>query len=69
MSIDGIGIKLVNCKLKCEGIRNEPEKGVLPRCLILEKNGRPANDLAVPECIVVGINPGTSRGRERGYYK
>jgi hypothetical protein len=69
MSIDEIGRRLVHCKLDCEGIRNEPKAGVLPRCLILEKDEEPASASVEPDCIVVGINPGISGKREREFYR
>lgn len=65
MNIDQLGQRLVSCNLKCEGIRNEPEKGIIPRCLYFEN----PESLKEPDCIIVGINPGISKKREREYYK
>jgi len=68
MNIDEIGERLVHCELACVGIINEPKIGVLPRCLILENNECSADNRTRPDCIVVGISPGISGPRERGYY-
>ncbi len=66
-AIKQIGSELVQCRLGCAGIRNEPHNGIIPRCLILEKrDGRKRS-------VVVGLNPGKSSGsrgrKEREYYK
>lgn len=61
-AINKIGENLVRCDLKCEGINNNPKRGVIPRCLIQEKrNGK-------KKCIVVGLNPGKCNAKERKYY-
>lgn len=65
MSINEIGQSLVECRLNCDGIENNPKERILPRCLILED----PKGLGTPQCIIVGINPGHSRKRERKYYK
>lgn len=62
MDIDTIGKRLVKCKYQCDGISNEPEKGILPRCLIYEE--RPGKNGS----IVVGLNPGKAKEREIEYY-
>lgn len=62
--IYSIGKKLVRCNLKCEGIVNEPSKGITPRCLIYEKR-----DTVQAGVIVVGINPGKCRKEEKMYYR
>lgn len=61
-----IGTQLVNCRLNCKGICNNPKKGIIPRCLYLEYQNR--NDQT--GCVVVGINPGRSinNSHERKYY-
>lgn len=54
---------LNQCKLYCEGIINDPKRGIIPRCLFNEprnKNGKCA--------IVIGLNPGKSSLNERNYY-
>lgn len=44
---------MIKCNRKCLDIENNPDKGILPRCLILEKrNNNPIT------AVVVGINPG-----------
>jgi hypothetical protein len=60
--VDRHGQSIVSCKLNCEGIRNEPEKGIVPRCFYSEIKKE-------PDCIIVGINPGISNEREREHYK
>jgi len=54
--INQIGEELVGCNYKCEGIINEPVKGIIPRGLILENEGRNGEK----GVIVVGLNPGKS---------
>ncbi len=60
--LNKLGNKLVKCDLNCEGINNKPKLGIIPRCLIQEKrNGKNS-------CIVVGLNPGKCKSKERQYY-
>lgn len=54
--------KLIKCNLNCEGVNNNPKKGIIPRCLVQE-NRKGKNN-----CIVVGLNPGKSKSKERQYY-
>jgi hypothetical protein len=64
--IEMLANELVNCRMNCKGIRNEPKNGIIPRCLILERSD---NDKKVG-CIIMGINPGTPREpSEYKYYK
>lgn len=58
-----LGDSLANCRHQCEGVANEPEKGIIPRCLIYEERKKDA-----PGSIVVGINPGKCSEKERQYY-
>ena len=51
-NVKSIGNELVNCQNHCDGIQNNPEEGILPRCLIFE--GR----IGTNGAIVVGLNPG-----------
>jgi len=61
-AIDEIGNKLVKCDLHCQGVNNNPKKGIIPRCLNVEKrSGRNT-------CAVVGLNPGKCKNDERNYY-
>ena len=60
--LNELGEKLVKCNLNCEGINNNPKEGIIPRCLILEKRN------GTNKCIVVGLNPGKCKKRERDYY-
>jgi len=59
-----IGKELVCCKKRCRGIKNRPREGILPRCLILEttKQEEPITS------IIVGINPGQSKQKEREWF-
>jgi len=60
--INELGEKLVKCNLNCEGINNNPKLGIIPRCLIQEnRDGKNS-------CIVVGLNPGKCKNKEREYY-
>lgn len=55
---------MVSCPNKCNGIACSLKEGILPRCLILEIDGRIQSRGAV----IVGINPGHSKPHERNYY-
>ncbi|MCL5962563.1 MAG: hypothetical protein M1358_25160 [Chloroflexi bacterium] len=59
-----IGRQMVNCDRRCEGVGNDKEEGVLPRCLIFEVDRRPTDRGSV----IVGINPGQSGHNERQFY-
>ncbi len=63
--IDVIGAKLVACQKGCEGIACNQEIGVLPRCLMLETEGR-SQEMG---SVIVGLNPGRSKTREREFYR
>lgn len=63
--IRSIGQRLVACTLTCEGTQRDPEHGIIPRCLVLETDGR-ANG---PGVAVVGLNPGRSSEREQRFYQ
>lgn len=65
MSIDDIGEKIVSCRLKCEGIRNEEENYIIPRCFYFED----PDNLGKPDCIIIGTNPGHASPEEIDYYK
>lgn len=60
--LNELGEKLVKCNLNCEGINNNPKEGIIPRCLIPEKRS------GTNTCIVVGLNPGKCKKKERDYY-
>jgi len=62
MNIDKLGEKLVYCNLNCQGINNNREKGIIPRCLVCEKRK------GKNKSIVVGLNPGKCKSAERQYY-
>ena len=57
-----LGEKLVKCNMHCEGVKNEPQKGIIPRCLILEPRKGEGTS------IMVGLNPGKCDEEERNYY-
>jgi hypothetical protein len=59
-----LGEELVRCTEACSGITLEPQRGIVPRCLIFEVVSR--TDSA--GCAVVGLNPGHAPERERQYY-
>ena len=54
--------RLVHCGLNCEWITNNPKKGIIPRCLHIEKRK------GKRKCIVVGLNPGKCNLKEREFY-
>lgn len=62
--IDEIGRGLVGCDIHCRGIALNHSEGILPRCLILETEGRAEGKGSV----IVGINPGRSKAHEREFY-
>jgi len=53
---------MVRCHLNCGGINNNPEKGIIPRGLVLEKREGKCS------CIVIGLNPGKCNATEREFY-
>lgn len=61
--IDKIGKKLVKCPKICggKGIVNDPKKGIIPRCLFLETEGREKQKGAV----IIGFNPGPANKNEQ----
>lgn len=61
--IGALGEELVECDWSCEGICNDPSRGVLPRCMFLENETSDERG-----CIVVGLNPGRAPEVERDYY-
>lgn len=63
--INRIGRELVRCNIHCRGIALNHSEGILPRCLILETEGRANGNGSV----IVGINPGRSKLREREFYR
>jgi uracil-DNA glycosylase len=63
--IEQVGAELVRCRQPCAGIARDQAIGILPRCLVLETDGRAAGH----GCAVVGINPGRASERERAYYR
>lgn len=64
--ISKIWSELLQCKENCNGINIEQEKGIIPRCLLLEKENRNTN---LEGCIIVGLNPGISNNKERRGYQ
>ena len=62
-SVRQLGEKLVKCNLKCDGIKNDPNKFYIPRYVFLEKRD------GHKTCIVVGLNPGKCPQDERDYYR
>lgn len=63
--INQIGRDLVRCNTHCRGIALKHSEGILPRCLILEAEGRAEGKGSV----IVGINPGRTKLHEREYYR
>jgi hypothetical protein len=63
--IDEIGSDLVRCNIHCRGIALNHSEGILPRCLIMETEGRAEGKGSV----IVGINPGRSKEHEREFYR
>jgi len=67
-AIAAIGKQMVSCDCKCKGVARMPSRGILPRCLILEDDGRAAGT----GVIVCGLNPGTGtkqgQKRQEEYY-
>lgn len=63
-AIEGIGRRVVRCRLGCEGIVCSHKSGRIPRCLFLEA-GHPN----IRGAVVVGLNPGRASDEEREYYR
>ena len=60
-----IGNEIVNCRLCCPRVLNEPDKGIIPRGMILEKLEKRDG---LPLYVVVGINPGKCKENEQEFY-
>jgi hypothetical protein len=52
-----IGKDMVMCNKPCKGVTNCPSKGIPPRCLYFEANGKTEKKGVV----VIGINPGNAK--------
>jgi hypothetical protein len=63
--ITAIGERLVVCSENCEGVQRNQAEGILPRCLILETEGR----TTLRGCIVCGINPAPAKQNEVEFYR
>lgn len=63
--INKIGRDMVACDYHCRGIALDLQKGILPRCLILETKDR----VQGKGTVIVGINPGRSKPKERNFYR
>jgi hypothetical protein len=63
-SINKIGARMVACANQCRGVARDQGNGILPRCLILENDGR----LGSAGSIVCGLNPARCKKQERAYY-
>lgn len=63
--IQEIGREMVPCDLHCRGIALDPERGIIPRCLVLETEERDEGKGSA----IIGINPGQSSDSERHYYR
>ena len=60
--LNELGEKLVKCDMHCDGIKKDPQKGIIPRCLIVEtRAGKGVS-------IIVGLNPGKCKEEEKDYY-
>lgn len=58
--IDKIGQKMANCKENCDGVANDPNNNIFPRCLVHQS----INKTHKTGFIVVGQNPGHAREQE-----
>ncbi len=61
-----IANQLVKCDYKCKGVINDKARGIVPRGLIYEYEGR---ENKKPGVIIIGINPGKSKQDERDFYQ
>jgi len=57
--------ELLSCSSSCDGVNKDKSKGIIPRCLFLETDGR---NLELEGCVIVGLNPGPSSIFERNNY-
>jgi hypothetical protein len=62
INLYSLGDSLVKCTLKCEGINNKPDSGIIPRCLFFEKRSGEKNS------IIIGLNPGKCKTNEKEFY-
>ena len=62
--IDEIGRNMAACRRHCDGIHLDPDRGILPRALRLEEEGRSGNRGSV----ALGVNPGRGDAAEQSYY-
>ena len=60
-----IGHRLVRCAHQCDGIENDPENGILPRCLVLETDNRTDEQ----GCAIIGMNPGRASAQETKWHE
>jgi len=63
IDLDQLGKELVNCSDGCADIVCNQRKGILPRCMILERPNAKGRG-----CLAVGLNPGPSKAFERTFY-
>lgn len=64
--LSSIGNEITACRIKCEGIKNEPKEGIYPRCFYPEINDK---KLDYFDYVVIGINPGTASKLEESFVK
>lgn len=60
-----IGTDMVGCTRGCAGIACNQPIGILPRCLVLETEGRSGGHGTV----IIGMNPGRSAENEQKFYR
>jgi hypothetical protein len=63
-AIKTLGTEIVNCRERCDGIKNDQSTGYYPRVFFLDPD-----DVSEVEVAIVGKNPGESSYLERQFYK
>ncbi|MCG3167389.1 MAG: hypothetical protein POELPBGB_03179 [Bacteroidia bacterium] len=59
--INAIGQEMTTCRHNCDRIINDPENGILPRCLFFDERSSDKKHLI----IAIGINPGIADEKEK----
>ena len=63
-TVENLGNKIIRCREKCTGVRNDQENGYYPRAFFLEPGD--AQEIKVA---IIGKNPGNATCLEREFYK
>lgn len=62
--IQQLRLELGSCNEPCSGIWRDQARGIIPRCLVIEREAALGTG-----CLAAGINPGSSGEKERDFYR